>query len=341
MKKTLSSDDLLLVPQYSDIESRKEVDISVNLGNSRLLSSPTVAAPMDTSCGKEMSCTLAEMGMLPIIHRYNSIEEQCEIAVAAMERNCNNSPIGAAVGATGDYLDRAAQLASYGVEVICIDVAHGHHIMVERAIKTIKDKLDKVHIMAGNIATLEAFNDLSDWGADSIRCGIGGGSICSTRLQTGHGVPTIQSVLDVSQTDRKSLIIADGGMKNSGDIVKAIAAGADMVMVGSLISGTTEAPGDLIVDKHGRKRKMYRGMASKGAQRDWRGKVSSIEGVTTTVPYKGEVKNVIGELHVGIRSGLSYSGSRSIQELQNRAAFVQQTVSGQAESSTHIVGRWS
>ena len=339
MRKTISSDDLLLVPKYSDIESRSEVDISVNLGDGRLLSSPIVAAPMDTICGKNMSSTLAGMGLLPIIHRYNSIEEQCEIAIAALEQNCNNSPIGAAIGATGDYLDRAKKLASYGVEIICIDVAHGHHVMVERVIKSIKDKLDKVHIMAGNIATLEAFNDLSDWGADSIRCGIGGGSICSTRLQTGHGVPTIQTILDVSETDRESLIIADGGIKNSGDIVKAMAAGADMVMVGSLISGTKETPGDVIVDNHGRKRKMYRGMASKGAQRDWRGKVSSIEGVTTTVPYKGEVKNVIRELHIGIRSGLSYSGARSIQELQNRATFVQQTVGGQTESSTHIVGR--
>lgn len=339
MKKTLSSDDLLLLPQYSDIESRKEVDISVDIGSSRMLSSPVVAAPMDTICGKDMSSALAEMGMLPIIHRYNTIDEQCSIAISALNQNSNNSPIGAAVGVTGDYLERAKKLASYGVEVICIDVAHGHHIMVERAIKSIKDKIDGVHIMAGNIATLEAFNDLSDWGADSIRCGIGGGSICSTRLQTGHGTPTMQTILDVSKTDRKSLIIADGGMKNSGDIVKMLAAGADMVMVGSLLAGTEQTPGDVILDSGGRKRKMYRGMASKGAQKDWRGKVSSIEGVSATVPYKGDVRNVIGELHVGIRSGLSYSGSRSIQELQNRASFVQQTVSGQAESSTHIMGR--
>ena len=339
MRKTLSSDDLLLEPQYSDIESRKEVDISVELGFAGRLSSPIVSAPMDTICGEDMTSTVANMGLLPIIHRYNTINEQCEIARVALAANMNNSPIAAAVGATGDYLDRAVKLASYGVEVICIDVAHGHHIMVERAIKTIKDRVDKVHIMAGNIATLEAFNDLSDWGADSIRCGIGGGSICSTRIQTGHGVPTIQTIMDVSRTDRKSLIIADGGMKNSGDIVKALAAGADMVMVGSLISGTEQTPGDVITDSQGRKRKMYRGMASKGAQRDWRGKVSSIEGVTTTVPFKGDVKDVIRELHVGIRSGLSYSGSRCIQELQNRAVFLRQTTSGQAESSTHIMGR--
>ena len=337
MKKTLSSDDLLLVPQYSDIQSRKEVDISVSLGEGRKLLSPIVAAPMDTVCGKRMSAALASMGILPIIHRYNSIEEQCEIAVAAIIENCNNSPIGAAVGVSGDYLDRAQRLVSYGVEIICIDVAHGHHIMVERAIKTIKDKLSNVHLMAGNIATLQAFNDLSDWGADSIRCGIGGGSICSTRIQTGHGVPTLQTILDVSQTDKKSLIIADGGIKNSGDIVKALAAGADMVMIGSLLAGSEETPGDIIIDNSGHKRKIYRGMASKGAQRDWRGKVSSIEGITTTVPYKGEVKDVIRELHTGIRSGLSYSGTRCIQELQNRATFVQQTISGQAESSTHIV----
>jgi IMP dehydrogenase len=193
--------------------------------------------------------------------------------------------------------------------------------------------------MAGNIATLEGYNDLVDWGADSVRCNIGGGSICSTRIQTGHGIPGLQTIIDcASTTARKVPIIADGGIRNSGDIVKALAAGADFVMLGSLLAGTDETPGDIINTRKG-KVKAYRGMASADAQIDWRGKTSSLEGIATTVSCKGPVDDVISELVRGIRSGLSYSGARSITELQAKAEFIRQTSSGQAESATHILRR--
>ncbi len=336
MRKTLCSDDFLLVPKYSDIKSRKEVDLAVKLSDDIRLSSPIISAPMDTVTGKDMALALVREGVLPIIHRYNTVAQQSELVEYVMSQTKNIGVVGAAVGITGDYLERTEALLKSGARVICIDVAHGHHVAVERAIKTIKDNYNDVYVMAGNVATLEAFNDLSDWGADAIRCGIGGGSICSTRIQTGHGMPTMQTILDISQTDRDSLIIADGGIKNSGDMVKLLAAGADMVMVGRLLAGTNETPGDVILNTHGDVVKTYRGMASKSAQEDWRGRVSSIEGVASTVPYKGTGRDVIRELHVGIRSGLSYSGSRSVRELQARAEFIQQTVSGQVESSTHI-----
>ena len=190
--------------------------------------------------------------------------------------------------------------------------------------------------MAGNVATLEAFNDLSDWGADSIRVGIGGGSICSTRVQTGHGLPGLQTIFECSKTDRDVAIIADGGIRNSGDIVKALAAGADAVMCGSLLAGTTETPGSVFEDKNGVKFKSYRGMASKEAQINWRGKYSSFEGISSQVPYRGKVGDILEDIERGLRSGFSYSGAHGLKELQSKAIFVRQTLAGQGESKTHI-----
>jgi len=225
-----------------------------------------------------------------------------------------------------------------GVRILCVDVAHGHHLHMKKAIEDLRNVFsDTVHIMAGNIATLEGYNDLVDWGADSVRCNIGGGSICSTRIQTGHGVPGLHTIIDCAGSASRSVpIIADGGIRNSGDIVKALAAGADFVMLGSLLSGTDETPGDVINTRKG-KFKSYRGMASKDAQIAWRGKTASLEGVATTVPCKGPVDDILSELERGIRSGLSYTGARSIRELQAKAIFLRQTRSGQIESATHIL----
>ena len=170
--------------------------------------------------------------------------------------------------------------------------------------------------MAGNVATLEGFVDVATWGADSVRVGVGGGSICSTRIQTGHGIPTLESIIATRVAKhggrfKNVKVIADGGIKSSGDIVKALACGADFVMVGSLLAGSDECPG----------------------------KTASLEGVSTVVPYRGPVADILTELDRGIRSGLSYSGARSIRELQEKAQFVIQSPAGQAESSTHILNR--
>jgi len=334
MRETLSFDDVLLEPRYSDIESRKEISLTTKIGTS-LINLPIMAAPMDTVVGVEMAIAVATVGGLPIFHRYNPPAEQIEMLVEAA-REVGFSNLGAAIGVNGDYLDRASALYDNGARILCIDVAHGHHLKVKGALKELRWTFgEEVHIMAGNVATLEAFNALADWGADSIRVGIGGGSICSTRTQTGHGIPTFQSVLDCSQSDRNAILIADGGIKNSGDMVKAYAAGADFVMIGSLLAGTDQAPTERIrVD--GKIYKTYRGMASKQAQNEWRGKVSSIEGVSVMIPQKGDAKEVLEELRVGIRSGLSYSGARNIAELQAKARFIGQTAAGQTESSTHI-----
>jgi len=226
---------------------------------------------------------------------------------------------------------------------LCMDVAHGDHVLMHTAAHNIVDKFGhKVHVMAGNIATYTGALALGHVGVNSIRVGIGGGSICSTRIQTGHGMPTLASVIDCARAKEQFpnlKIIADGGIKTSGDMVKALAAGADFVMVGSLLAGTTEAPGELVY-KDGESYKTYRGMASKDAQMDWRGKTSSLEGVATVIPYKGPVFPVLESLENGIRSGLSYSGARSLQELRENARFIRQTASGLSESNTHIMWRY-
>ena len=219
-----------------------------------------------------------------------------------------------------------------------MDVAHGHHILVKSAIEKLRNLFPTIHLMAGNIATPEAFKDLESWGVDSIKVGIGGGSICSTRLQTGHGIPTFQSIMDckMCSPDSKVKLIADGGIKNSGDIVKALAAGADFVMLGSILAGTEETPGEIFHTEDGTT-KIYRGMASKEAQRNWKGDYSSNEGISTTIPYKGPVHKILKDLEKGITSGFSYSGAKNVKDLQIKARFIRQTNASCLESGTHIL----
>jgi IMP dehydrogenase len=341
-REALTYDDVLLVPQHSNIESRKEVNIGNWLDESRGLwfNLPVIASPMDTVCGTEMAIEIGRMGGLGIVHRYNTIDKQCEMANQIVEQ-VGSEKFGCAIGITGDYLERATALVESNVKILCLDVAHGDHILVKKALITLREKLGNgPHLMAGNVATLEGATYLAIWGADSIRVGIGGGSICSTRIQTGHGVPSLDSVIECAGTPYDVAIIADGGIRNSGDIVKALGARADFCMLGSVLAGTSKSPGEVYISaRNGEATKVYRGMASKDAQMDWRGKVSSLEGISTTIPYKGETSDIINQLENGIRSGFSYSGARTISELWSKAKFIRQTFAGTRESDTHILAR--
>jgi len=344
MLKALSYDDVLLIPQHSDISSRSEIDIGNVLEDPEYeLGLPIFSSPMDTVTWINMAIAIERWGGLGVLHRYCSIQEQ----VDAYEKCASSNAYPAcAVGVSGDYLERIAALRAVGCMCFCVDVAHGHHENVAKTIRDIKSRYSNhVHVMAGNVATAEGYWFLSEAGADSIRVGIGGGSICSTRIKTGHGVPTLQSLLDIANSEQNylsnikpALIIADGGIKTSGDIVKAIAAGADFVMLGSLLAGTDEAPGHKVETGAG-VMKEYRGMASAEAQNAWRGYVGSDEGIATLVPYKGSVTAVLKSLAQGIRSGFSYSGARTMPEFKSKAKFIQQTAAGQFESSTHIYAR--
>ena len=300
MKEALTYDDVLLVPRYSDIKSRKEVDLTSPLDESLLLNLPIISSPMDTVTESEMAYTIDKLGGLGILHRYNSIEEQAGLAAEVINAGATN--VGAAVGVSGDYFERAQTLVENGVNVLCVDVAHGHHVLMKDALGVLKKSFgESVHIMAGNVATLEGINDLAQWGANSVRCNIGGGSICSTRIQTGHGLPGLQTIFDCAQTDHDVAIIADGGIRTAGDIVKALAA--------------------------------------KDAQMDWRGRYSSNEGVSTFIDYKGSVVDILEDLRGGMLSGLSYSGCRNIIGLQTKAQWTKQTTAGLSESKTHILGK--
>ena len=329
----LCFDDVLLVPQHSTIKSRRHTDLSVLLGTISL-DVPIISSPMDTITEYAMASKMAALGGVGVLHRYNTLDEQVR-----QVRACTDPSLtGAAIGVTGNFESRACALYDAGVRLLCVDIAHGHHELLQSALGTLRSVFgNSVHIMAGNVATLDGFNALADWGADSIRVGIGGGSICTTRVQTGHGVPTLQSILDCASSDREALLIADGGLRSSGDIVKALAAGADMVMLGSMLAGTEQTPGDVIADNSGKKFKSYRGMASRSAQIDWRGVSSTPEGVSTLVPYRGCVSKVVQDLEGGIRSGMSYSGAQSLSALRAKAEFMIQTPSAQTESSAHVL----
>ena len=369
MKTALSFDDVLLVPRMSKIQSRSEVSLCSCLREETweedtnrkvphvLLNLPIISSPMDTVTGRDMAIAMEKAGGLGIVHRYCSIDEQIEMLkpeekqpsvwqdiTNRMSPSILEAPafrrIAAAIGVTGDYMERAQELANNDCNIFCVDVAHGHHISVKKALKALKKEFgDRVIIIAGNVATAKGYEALSRWGADAVRVGIGGGSICSTRIQTGHGVPTFQSILDCINSEGDAYIIADGGIRNSGDIVKALAAGADFVMLGSLLAGTDESPGQVFSSGDGKKYKVYRGMASVEAQVEWRGEARSLEGVSTTIPYKGSVKKILADLEQNIRSGLSYSGARDLAELFQNAKFIQQTNAGMRESNTHILLR--
>ena len=336
-KEAVTYDDMLLVPQYSDITSRSEVNISSWLDDRRSLDLPIMASPMDTVSGVDMSVAMAKAGGLAVIHRYNTIPEQGEL-VSQVANHVSTSLTAAAIGVTGDYLERATTLLALGANVLCVDVAHGHHIMMKKALEQLRNTFgEDIYIIAGNVCTLEGVNDVSDWGANAVRCNIGGGSICSTRIVTGHGLPGLQTIFDCARTDRNVKIIADGGIKTSGDIVKALAAGADFVMCGSLLAGTQESPGQIVTLPDGTRMKEYRGMASKDAQMDWRNKSSTPEGVASYIPYKGSVTDILNDLRGGIKSGLSYTGARTIAQLQHKAEWARQTSAGTVESGTHIL----
>ena len=369
----LAADDLLLVPKYSDIRSRKEVDISNKLGTINL-TLPIISSPMDSVTETAMAIEMSCEGGLGIIHRYCTIEQQVEMVKRCFDVN---TPIyvGAAIGVTGDFLERANALIEAGVSAICIDIAHGFHILMKEALEKLNNhpQRSEFHLMAGNVADGDGFLALFNWGADSIRVSIGSGAICSTRLNTGFGVPNMSAIFDCVnkweqhntietyddfgsvETKSKNLVrpvlIIDGGAKNAGDIVKCLAAGADFVMCGSLLAGTDEAPGQSKIDNrknfagtplsatYGEMVKVYRGMASRGAQTDFKGSSSAPEGIETYVACKGPLKPILDDLAGNIRSGFSYAGARNIQELRKKAHFIKQTHAGLQESFTHILNR--
>lgn len=341
----LCFDDILLIPQRSSVASRHSVNTTMIIGSGARavkLNLPIIAAPMDTVCDLEMCISIAGAGGLGILHRYMSYEDQVRKARFLSDAEFG---FGVAIASNNGFLDQAQELYNVGVRLLLVDTANGHGKYAIDAVKALRDKFDDVHIMAGNVATADGFSRLSAAGADSVRVGIGGGSACTTRIVSGHGVPTLASIMDCDMwleefgskgTDTCS-IVADGGIRNSGDMVKAFAAGAHAVMVGSMLAGTDEAPGNVFINEQGQHVKAFRGMASREAQKDAIGNVSVAEGISTTIPYKGSVKNILEEIRGGLGSGCSYSGVFNLEELAAFSKYVCVTQASLNESRPHAL----
>ena len=470
IQDSLSYDDVLLVPKFSNITSRKHVDTSSQLTRGIKINVPIISANMDTVTESATAIAMARQGGIGIIHRFLPIKEHVEEVLAVkrseaiiIEKPYTLSPehtvkdakilmgqkkitgipvvdnagrfagiltrkdlmfednnlrviadvmtpkpdavtapvntsveaakeifrenkieklplvdkngilkglitakdilkremyplaskdskgrllVGGAIGVRGDYLERAEALVNAECDVLCIDIAHGHSQTVIETIKALRERFSDVKIIAGNVATAEGTLDLINAGADAIKCGVGGGSVCSTRIVTGSGVPQFSAVFGCAEVanDAGIPIIADGGIKQSGDIVKALAAGASTVMLGNLLAGTEESPGQTVI-KNGRKFKIFRGMAGFGANISKRERENSFddisdvvpEGVEGTVPYKGNLSEVIYQLLGGLRSGMSYCGAHTIEELWKNAEFIKITSAGMKESHPHDI----
>lgn len=361
-KEGLTFDDVLLIPAESHVLPN-EVDLSTKLADNLQLHIPLISAGMDTVTEGAMAIAMALQGGLGVVHKNMSIAAQKgEVAnvksvqvpasaVNAAVDSDNHLLVAAAVGVTSDTFERAEALLEAGADAIVIDTAHGHSAGVLRKIKEIRDHFPKATLIAGNVATGDATRALFEAGVDVVKVGIGPGSICTTRIVAGVGVPQITAIYDAATAAREynKPIIADGGIKYSGDVVKALAAGGNAVMLGSMLSGTTEAPGELF-ESNGQKFKAYRGMGSVGAMaqshgssdRYFQGGVNEAnklvpEGIEARVAYKGDVSDVIFQIDGGLRSGMGYVGAANIPALIENAQFVRITGAGLRESHPHDV----
>lgn len=331
-------DDVLLEPRCSTMSSRfgGNIDCSTILFPNQKpefqLLYPIISANMDTVTEWPMADAMHEQGGLGIIHRFMPAARQADEL-----RVSKGGHIGC-IGVGDDGWKRYLEIETH-ISAVLIDVAHGHSQSVVEQIKAVKNKNPKMPIIAGNIATWVAACDLIDAGADCLKVGVGPGSLCTTRIKTGCGVPQLEAIIEVAagiQSMKKPVtLIADGGIRSSGDIVKALAAGADAVMIGSLFAGTEEAPGRCYRDENGHLYKIYRGMASRAAQEDWKGYATSVEGEMRRVSFRGSVKDIFKELVDGILSGMSYQNAHNLAELRENAVFIQQTINGYKESTPH------
>ena len=361
-KKGLTFDDVLLIPAESHVLPN-EVNLSTKLADNIKLNIPLISAGMDTVTEGAMAIAMALQGGLGVVHKNMSIQAQAgevaNVKSVIVPSGASKAAVddqhrllcAAAVGVTSDTFERAEALLEAGADAIIIDTAHGHSAGVLRKIKEIREHFPKQTLIAGNVATGDATRALFDAGVDVVKVGIGPGSICTTRIVAGVGVPQITAIYDAATAAREynKPIIADGGIKYSGDVVKALAAGGNAVMLGSMLSGTTEAPGDIFED-NGKKFKRYRGMGSVGAMaqahgssdRYFQGGVNEAnklvpEGVEARVEYKGDVSDVVFQIDGGLRSGMGYCGAANIPELIEKAQFVQITNAGLRESHPHDV----
>lgn len=330
-EQAITFDDVLLVPSYNHHESRRVVETTSTDRLGKLcLDLPVISSNMDTITEATMANFMSSKGAMGALHRFMTVEQNI------VEFKKCKGIVFVSVGCSDADLQRAEALRDAGAEYFCVDVAHAHAKYVGKTLKNLRQLLGDRCIMAGNVATYAGADYLASCGADIIKAGIGGGSVCSTRIKTGFGVPMLTCIQDCSRTDRS--IVADGGIKTSGDIVKALAFGADFVMIGGMLAGTTPTPGEVITKEDGSQVKRYRGMASREAQEGFLGQMhewKTAEGVATEVPYKDNPDGILADIIGGLRSGLTYAGADTISELQRKLNYYTVTQAGRTESLPH------
>lgn len=334
----LSFNDVLIVPKYNKIASRKEVNFQTKVTKNYSLDIPIIAANMDTVCESKMAIAIGKLGGLGVVHRFLSIEEQ----VAEINQVKAAGLIAAAAVGVKDYEERVKALSEAGVNIIVLDVAHGHSKRTGKTLDFIKENYPQIDVMVGNVATKDAAEYFISKKADAIKIGIGPGSMCTTRIMAGAGVPQITAIMDAYEASQGRVpLCADGGMKNSGDIAKAIGAGADCIMSGSFFAGTLESPGE-IININGEEFKEYRGMASYLATIKKLGldgkkidEVVHVEGEMTKIKYKGPIGPIINKLLGGLASGMTYTGAKTIENLKGKADFIEISSAGYNESVAH------
>lgn len=341
----LSFDDVLLVPQYSEVNSRTEVDLTSKISPILTLTTPIISTKMDTVTGVEMAIAMGKAGGLGILPRFDTADVQAD-KVAQVKKG--DVTVAAAIGVKNGYMERAEALVNAGATVLNIDVAHGHMKKSLEVTRAVRERFgNNITIFSGIAATEQCADDLYNAGADCILVGIGGSPICSTRIVTGCGLPVFASLLEVAKAARKhnKTFIPDAGIRNSGDIVKSFAAGASAMVCGFLLAGVEETPGKL-VEIDGKKYKTYNGSASHTEKKKHVEKDSSdkginytiqVEGITSLVLYKGPVKEYLEGVMAGVRSGFSYCGAKNIKEIWEKAQFVRVTNSGLVENGAHDV----
>ena len=329
----ITFDDVLLVPAYNHHDSRRIVEIGMTDKTGKLsLGLPVMTANMDTLTADGMANFIGAKGGIGVLHRFSSIEDNLE-----MFKRCT-TPVFVSVGTSEQEIARVDALKSAGAQYFCVDVAHGHAKYVGKMIKRMRDMLPNECIMAGNVATYAGADYLASVHADIIKVGIGPGSVCTTRIKTGFGVPQLTAISECARADRS--IVADGGIRTPGDVVKALAFGADFVMIGGMLAGTRPTPGDPIQDESGKAWKVYRGMASRevaedhlGGLTDWK----TAEGISTKVPYREDEDQIIADIVGGLRSGMTYAGANTIRELQRKLDYRIITPAARIESLPHKI----
>jgi IMP dehydrogenase len=352
LRKAYSFNDVMLVPRRSSLHSRADADLSTKIAGIEL-KVPVIAANMSSVCETDMAVAIGEMGGLGIVHRMCTVEEQAtmiqtahtRLLMSVMKNTVVKSPndyaIGFSIGVGDDWRERIDACRKAGGSIACLDIAHAHHVRVIEILDKYFGIYKNFPLIIGQVATPSAVREILNIHnvrkhIDTIafKTSIGGGSLCTTRIKTGFGVPTLQAVMDIHEEFPGIGIIADGGIKESGDIVKSLAAGASAVMLGNLLAGTDEAPGK-IIKSNDQLFKVYRGSASFGDKALRGEQTRNVEGEETLVPYKGAVQRVVENLLDGVRSGFSYGGAATIKELQDDIEFIEISTHGYQESLPH------